>query len=181
MNDGSRRTYSFCLSYKVQPNTVALSKTVSTSPLLTNRVLTKRIPTISRAVEALHNDKFYDRISGRTKGAQRTDCMERWMLRVCVLCFITHSPTDYCFRIGLCIEHCTHLQWKYRDVDSLLLPLNACRKKTSYLAWECEHERHAYEKCVYLFLATKRHGNNAMTLGANMTSECIAQSLSFSM
>lgn len=40
-------------------------------------------------------------------------------------------------------------------VDSLLLPLNVCRKGTWYLPWECEHERHAYEKCVYLFLVAE--------------------------
>ena len=31
---------------------------------------------------------------------------------------------------------------------SLLLPLNVCRKDKYYLPWECENERHAYEKCV---------------------------------
>ena len=40
-------------------------------------------------------------------------------------------------------------------VDSLLLPLNVCRKGTWYLPWECEHERHAYEKCAYLFLVVE--------------------------
>ncbi len=34
---------------------------------------------------------------------------------------------------------CTH---------SLLLPLNVCRKEKYYLPWECENERHAYEKYV---------------------------------
>ena len=33
-------------------------------------------------------------------------------------------------------------------VYSLLLPLNVCRKDKYYLPWECENERHAYEKCV---------------------------------
>jgi len=31
---------------------------------------------------------------------------------------------------------------------SLLLPLNVCRKEKYYLPWECENERHAYEKYV---------------------------------
>ncbi|KAJ3562804.1 hypothetical protein NP233_g9349 [Leucocoprinus birnbaumii] len=31
----------------------------------------------------------------------------------------------------------------------LLLPLNVCRKKNYYLPWECEHERHEYERCQY--------------------------------
>ncbi len=66
-------------------------------------------------------------------------------------------------------------------VDSLLLPLNVCRKKTSYLPWECEHERHSYEKCVYLFLVTKYHGSNAMTLGVSMTSELNCAIIIFSM
>ena len=34
---------------------------------------------------------------------------------------------------------------------SLLLPLNVCRKDKYYLPWECENERHAYEKCVSSF------------------------------
>ena len=28
----------------------------------------------------------------------------------------------------------------------LLIPLNVCRKDKLYLPWECENERHAYEK-----------------------------------
>mmetsp|Transcript_14706 Transcript_14706/g.26332 ORF Transcript_14706/g.26332 Transcript_14706/m.26332 type:complete len:84 (+) Transcript_14706:196-447(+) len=31
----------------------------------------------------------------------------------------------------------------------LLIPLNRCRRKTNWLMWECDHERHAYEKCQY--------------------------------
>ena len=31
----------------------------------------------------------------------------------------------------------------------LLVPLNKCRRKTLYLPWKCEHERHVYEKCEY--------------------------------
>ncbi|KAI0765577.1 NADH-ubiquinone oxidoreductase B18 subunit-domain-containing protein [Irpex lacteus] len=27
--------------------------------------------------------------------------------------------------------------------------LNVCRKEKMYLPWECDHERHAYEKCQY--------------------------------
>ncbi|KAK2461272.1 hypothetical protein APHAL10511_006799 [Amanita phalloides] len=38
----------------------------------------------------------------------------------------------------------------WRDgCSALLLPLNVCRKNTWYLPWECEHERHGYEKCQY--------------------------------
>ncbi|KAJ3516898.1 hypothetical protein NLJ89_g833 [Agrocybe chaxingu] len=32
---------------------------------------------------------------------------------------------------------------------SLLIPLNVCRKQNNYKIWECEHERHTYEKCQY--------------------------------
>ena len=35
-------------------------------------------------------------------------------------------------------------------VCSLLLPLNVCRKEKYYLPWECENERHAYEKYVFI-------------------------------
>ena len=35
-----------------------------------------------------------------------------------------------------------------RRRNRLLLPLNVCRKDKMYLPWECDHERHVYEKCV---------------------------------
>ena len=34
------------------------------------------------------------------------------------------------------------------NASRLLLPLNVCRKKNLYLPWECEHERHEYERYV---------------------------------
>ncbi|PPR01233.1 hypothetical protein CVT24_005997 [Panaeolus cyanescens] len=38
----------------------------------------------------------------------------------------------------------------WRDsCSALLIPLNVCRHKTMYKPWECEHERHTYEKCQY--------------------------------
>ncbi|CAM9939612.1 unnamed protein product [Phaeothamnion confervicola] len=37
-------------------------------------------------------------------------------------------------------DHCAHL----------LIPLNKCRRATTYAPWECEHERHVYEKCQYI-------------------------------
>jgi len=38
----------------------------------------------------------------------------------------------------------------WRDgCSALLIPLNVCRREKMYLPWECEHERHAYEKCQY--------------------------------
>ncbi|ETW84650.1 hypothetical protein HETIRDRAFT_314750 [Heterobasidion irregulare TC 32-1] len=38
----------------------------------------------------------------------------------------------------------------WRDqCSALLIPLNVCRKDKYYLPWECENERHAYEKCQY--------------------------------
>ena len=38
----------------------------------------------------------------------------------------------------------------YRDFCAhLLIPLNACRRKSFFLPWKCEHERHVYEKCQY--------------------------------
>jgi hypothetical protein len=40
------------------------------------------------------------------------------------------------------------LAWRDGCVD-LLLPLNDCRNKTSYMPWKCQHERHTYEKCLY--------------------------------
>ncbi|KAF8198346.1 NADH-ubiquinone oxidoreductase B18 subunit-domain-containing protein [Mycena galopus ATCC 62051] len=40
------------------------------------------------------------------------------------------------------------LQWR-DGCSALLIPLNVCRRKTLYMPWECDHERHAYEKCQY--------------------------------
>ena len=36
-------------------------------------------------------------------------------------------------------DHCAHL----------LIPLNECRLRTSYMPWQCQDLRHAYEKCQY--------------------------------
>ncbi|KAK9471556.1 NADH-ubiquinone oxidoreductase B18 subunit-domain-containing protein [Dipodascopsis tothii] len=39
----------------------------------------------------------------------------------------------------------------YRDrCAGLLIKLNKCRIEGSYLPWNCENERHEYEKCEYL-------------------------------
>lgn len=39
----------------------------------------------------------------------------------------------------------------YRDsCAGLLIPLNECRRATASVPWECNDERHAYEKCQYL-------------------------------
>ena len=55
---------------------------------------------------------------------------------------------------------------------SLLIPLNVCRKKMMYKVWECDHERHIYEKWVYI--ATCRHAflisQLSRSAGANMMS-----------
>ncbi|EKM59018.1 uncharacterized protein PHACADRAFT_136185 [Phanerochaete carnosa HHB-10118-sp] len=39
------------------------------------------------------------------------------------------------------------LGWRDR-CSALLIPLNVCRREKSYLPWECEDQKHAYEKCV---------------------------------
>ncbi|KAF7318755.1 NADH dehydrogenase [ubiquinone] 1 beta subcomplex subunit 7 [Mycena chlorophos] len=44
--------------------------------------------------------------------------------------------------------HRVPLQWR-DSCSALVIPLNVCRKKTLYMPWECDHERHAYEKCQY--------------------------------
>ncbi|KAK0220376.1 B18 subunit of NADH:ubiquinone oxidoreductase [Armillaria fumosa] len=40
------------------------------------------------------------------------------------------------------------LHWR-DSCSALLIPLNVCRTKNNFLPWECEHEKHAYEKCQY--------------------------------
>ncbi|KAI0786540.1 B18 subunit of NADH:ubiquinone oxidoreductase [Abortiporus biennis] len=42
----------------------------------------------------------------------------------------------------------TPLAWRDR-CSALLIPLNVCRKETLYMPWECENERHTFEKCQY--------------------------------
>ena len=43
-----------------------------------------------------------------------------------------------------------NLDMVYRDFCAhLLIPLNECRRKSFFLPWKCEHERHAYELCQY--------------------------------
>lgn len=32
----------------------------------------------------------------------------------------------------------------------ILIKLNECRRKSLYVPWKCEHERHEYEKCQYV-------------------------------
>lgn len=39
----------------------------------------------------------------------------------------------------------------FRDgCAGLLIPLNTCRQATMYLPFKCGHERHEYEKCMYI-------------------------------
>lgn len=46
----------------------------------------------------------------------------------------------------------------YRDFCAhLLIPLNECRRKSFYLPWKCEHERHVYEKCQYKECVARRN------------------------
>ena len=43
------------------------------------------------------------------------------------------------------------LDLAFRDkCAGLLIPLNECRRATASVPWECNDERHAYEKCQYL-------------------------------
>ncbi|KZV62551.1 hypothetical protein PENSPDRAFT_550740, partial [Peniophora sp. CONT] len=44
--------------------------------------------------------------------------------------------------------HRIPLGWR-DQCSALLIPLNVCRREHLYLPWECEHEKHAYEKCQY--------------------------------
>ncbi|KAF7360795.1 NADH dehydrogenase [ubiquinone] 1 beta subcomplex subunit 7 [Mycena venus] len=44
--------------------------------------------------------------------------------------------------------HRVPVQWR-DGCSALIIPLNVCRRKSLYMPWECDHERHAYEKCQY--------------------------------
>jgi NADH dehydrogenase (ubiquinone) 1 beta subcomplex subunit 7 len=67
--------------------------------------------------------------------------------------FLCALPEPSLNQSTLCV-HVTKSLCRY--VYSLLLPLNVCRKDKYYLPWECENERHAYEKCVSSCLSTLR-------------------------
>lgn len=42
------------------------------------------------------------------------------------------------------------LDLAFRDYCAhMLIPLNKCRRSTFYLPWQCEQERHSYEKCQH--------------------------------
>ncbi|KAI0719218.1 B18 subunit of NADH:ubiquinone oxidoreductase [Fomitopsis betulina] len=45
-------------------------------------------------------------------------------------------------------QHKIPVAWR-DQCSALLIPLNVCRKDKYYLPWECENEKHAYEKCQY--------------------------------
>jgi NADH dehydrogenase (ubiquinone) 1 beta subcomplex subunit 7 len=46
--------------------------------------------------------------------------------------------------------HAARIDMVYRDFCAdLLIPLNECRRKSLFVPWKCEHERHAYELCQY--------------------------------
>ncbi|KAG2008470.1 hypothetical protein CC2G_013901 [Coprinopsis cinerea AmutBmut pab1-1] len=44
--------------------------------------------------------------------------------------------------------HRIPLGWR-DNCSALLVPLNICRRKNNFKPWECDHERHTYEKCQY--------------------------------
>jgi len=54
----------------------------------------------------------------------------------------------------------------------LLIPLNICRKEKLYIPWECNDERHSYEKSVFIrFISFYLLSVNWVILDANMKSE----------
>jgi NADH dehydrogenase (ubiquinone) 1 beta subcomplex subunit 7 len=62
-------------------------------------------------------------------------------------------PDFYFFKSPIYLQeemHAANIDMVNRDFCAhLLIPLNECRRKSFYLPWKCEHERHAYELCQY--------------------------------
>ncbi|KAF8068822.1 NADH-ubiquinone oxidoreductase B18 subunit-domain-containing protein [Lyophyllum atratum] len=53
----------------------------------------------------------------------------------------------------------------WRDhCSALLLPLNVCRREKLYMPWECDHERHTYEKYVSQLFFTLTGALNVLFL-----------------
>ncbi|KIM31695.1 hypothetical protein M408DRAFT_327153 [Serendipita vermifera MAFF 305830] len=49
-----------------------------------------------------------------------------------------------------------HLPLAMRDhCSALLIPLNKCRRAHNFAPWECNHERHEYEKYGQSFLMAR--------------------------
>ena len=61
----------------------------------------------------------------------------------------TNVPRMPLFACGWARCQLTTDHWR---TTRLLIPLNACRRKNYYLPWECENERHGYEKWVEFFI-----------------------------
>ena len=109
----------------------------SSRPLSPERTHTRR------RANVLHHG-----LSGRAQGAQSPACLAGSVF--CVrLAFPLHLhvPETYAH-----VFFSSNV-WRWVPLSSaracsLLLPLNVCRKDKYYLPWECENERHAYEKCV---------------------------------
>ena len=66
-------------------------------------------------------------------------------------------PLGYRDQCSACVSSPTSFRYSssWHDgcvrVGRLLIGLNQCRRKNSYVPWECEDERHGYEKCVFRF------------------------------
>ena len=93
----------------------------------------------------LHYEPYNARYPGGDESRQAPIRMEGPMFCVrflCIACKILRIDWSFCFAL---LIHPFHFR-----ITSLLIPLNICRRDKNFLPWECEHEKHAYEKCVVL-------------------------------
>ena len=75
------------------------------------------------------------------------------------------------FRVCLSLRLDGLLTTDHWRMTRLLIPLNACRRKNYYLPWECENERHGYEKWVEFLFSLSQSIDSSFLAGANTTSK----------
>lgn len=81
----------------------------------------------------------------------------------CLSCrlYYTHFISNYLNSCGTKILVTSNTPTSCREHaalrNSLLIPLNLCRKKNMYKYWECDHDRHVYEQLVVHFVAAQTY------------------------
>ncbi|KAJ3498625.1 hypothetical protein NMY22_g19587 [Coprinellus aureogranulatus] len=110
------------------------------------------------------NDLLDYRLAGRAQEAQGSFGLEGWLLSVSSVWFpwgvdADDTPTSLAnpgTRITAILSVASSVVNEFLPLLddgigglSLLIPLNVCRRKHNFQPWECDHERHTYEKCQY--------------------------------
>lgn len=102
-----------------------------------------------------HDDLLNNGFPDRAQGCQGSSRLEGSVLLVRTLCslqsiYVSTRILNFVFTFPGRRSPFVFMPWLADAVGilgcRLLIPLNVCRKDKLYLPWECENERHAYEK-----------------------------------